>query len=311
MNGAEGRSANQEPEQATGRSPDPLRRTPPTPRLGREVRFLLVAVGGAAVRVVRSAQAQGLRYQETVAINGDERVQEAMDFDLRVCLRTPWEGPSTLPGELTGTRLALVPALETLFEGVTFVTVVGSLGGETGAGVLPAVLEAAGLHASFLSVFLVKPFACEETRRMEAEQTLQALRHQPLFSRRVENGQASLIVLDNERALPRLRSLPLTALTHGYGHMVAQHILERYVQPAEGAFREFRLLSQVQQVVPDPVAVPSPSPASFGPGGLPGAIPVPLEPLAAGLPPALPPSPEVELLLEVAVPEAPLPGRTG
>ncbi len=308
MNEAEGRNENRELDQTAGRAPEPSRKTSHPPRLGRDVRFLLVAVGGAAVRVVRSAQSQGLRYQETVAINGDERVQEAMDFDLRVCLKTPWEGPSTLPGELSGTRLALVPALETLFQGVTFVTVVGSLGGETGAGVLPAVLEAAGLHASFLSVFLVKPFACEQARRLEAEQTLRALRHQSLLSHRMERGQASLVVLDNERAIPRLSSLPLAALTHGYGHMVAQHIIERYIQPAEGAFREFRLLSQVQQIAPEPVLAPVPASTPFGPGGLPGAVPVLLEPVAAPLPH---PSREVELLLEISHPETPLSGPPG
>jgi hypothetical protein len=270
------------------------------------VRFLLVAVGGAAVRVVRSAQTQGLRYQETVAINGDDRVSEAMDFDLRVCLKTPWDGPAALPGELVGTRLALVPALETLFQGVTFVTIVGSLGGETGAGVLPAVLEAAGLHASFLSIFLVKPFACEESRRAEAEETLQALRHQSLLSHRLEQGQASLVVLDNERAVPRLKAFPLTALTHGYGHVVAQHILERYIQPAEGAFREFRFLSQVQQVAPEPVGTPAPTPSPFAPGAIPGAVPLPMEPVAASL---SPPAREVELLLEVSLPESPVSGR--
>ncbi len=273
-------------------------------RLGREVRFLLVAVGGAAVRVVRSAQAHGLRYQETVAINGDERVQEAMDFDLRVCLKSPWEGNDPDPGSLSEGRLALVPALETLFERVTFVTLVGSLGGETGSSVLPAVLEAAGRHASFLSVFLVKPFACEQERRDLAEASLSQLKQNPTLRGLQRQQRASLFVLDNERAVPLLRTQPLRALTGGYGQTVADHILERYIQPAEGVLRDFRLLNEARLLSPE-TAVPLDTPAAPGPlEHLPGAFPA--LPVAAS-PPEAPTG--LELLLEVAPPEPMGPAR--
>src|SRR5690349_6241152 len=92
---------------------------PETLRLGHELRFVLVAVGGGAVRVAREIAPRRIRYLETVAINCDPRVQEVDEFDHRVCL-SPETGPFSDTGgsATTGGLLARAaePALARIFD---------------------------------------------------------------------------------------------------------------------------------------------------------------------------------------------------
>jgi hypothetical protein len=281
-------------------------------RLGHEAKFLLVAVGGGAMRVVRSAALPGIRYVETVAINGDDRVIEALDFHQRIRVDLPRDGWID-GGEhpLSQPIPHLMTELDRVFEGSTFVTVVASLGGGSGTEVLPSVLDAAARHAPFLSVFLLKPFACEEERRAVAEHALEALRAQGTFAERVRSHQATLSVLDNETAVRTQGHSPFNRLDRLWGDVVASHILDRYVGPAEAALEEYRMARQSLtplNAVPNGSAPFDVPPIPTGPAPMPEAI-VPQPALVHATVPPTSPAHEVEILLEVSgdIPHPPRP----
>ena len=276
-------------------------------KLGRDVRFLLVAVGGGAVRVARDIARQKIRYLETVAINCDARVQDAAEFDRRICLTSlPSEDPDAGGSPSRGQSLAraALPVLDSLFEGSTFVTVLASLGGGSGTGVLPVLLEAAARRAAVLSVFLIKPFACEAERRSLAERAMGGLPLLDGLQDMANEGRAQIRVLDNEDAARTGLHQPFHRLWKEYARVVGTHIQVNYIQPTEGALRVRTLAHLVETPLNGPVPSPSNSHA-------------PLEPLPAGIrptlvtasptPPVTPPR-EAELTFEVETMGPSLPG---
>jgi len=120
-------------------------------RLGQDVRFVLAAVGGGGIRVAHEIARRHIRHLETVAINCDPKVQAFDEFDRRVYLG-PDSGAEIDTGgsPIVGGVLARAaePALDRIFQGATFVIVVGSLGGGAGSGALPHILRVASRHAS-------------------------------------------------------------------------------------------------------------------------------------------------------------------
>ncbi len=253
-------------------------------RLGQDVRFVLVVVGGGAVRVGREIARRHLRYLETVAVNCDARVQELEEFDRRVYL-----GPETAPEDGTGGspavggRLARAaePALDRILDGATFVTVVASLGGGSGTGALPSVLEAASRSAEFVSVFAIKPFECEGDRRAVADRALARLHFLEGFVEKQESRRGTLQVLDNESLLRRDRRLPLNRLAQHWAELIATHIEQSFVTPIEAALEARRLERALE---PDPMHLPLPGPPS----------PTPLSPVDPAGPP-MPLAPHMDL----------------
>ena len=207
-------------------------------------RFLLVCVGGGATRIGTEVARRHLRYVETVAINCDPRVQEREEFDRRVCLGYG-SGPEGDAGgsSVVGGHLARAaePALERIFQGATFVTVVATLGGGTGTGVLPFVLEAASRSAEVVSVFVVKPFGCEGERRALAERAIARLHFIDSFVEKQERHQAKLTVLDNESLVERAPRIPLKALNREFAELISAHVERSFVIPAEAAIEAERL----------------------------------------------------------------------
>jgi hypothetical protein len=232
-------------------------------RLGHDVRFLLVCVGGGATRIGTEVALRHLRYVETVAINCDPRVQEKEEFDRRVCLGYG-SGPE---GDAAGSPMiggqlarAAEPALERIFQGATFVTIVASLGGGTGTGVLPFVLEAASRSAEVVSVFVVKPFTCEGDRRALADRAIARLHFIDPFIEKQERNQAKLTVLDNESLVERAPRIPLRALNREFAEVIAAHVERSFVIPAEAAVEAERLARLAEPELPS--AYPEPTPAA-------------------------------------------------
>lgn len=251
-------------------------------RLGHDVRFVLVVVGGGAVRVGREIARKHLRYLETVAVNCDSRVQDLDEFDRRVFLgSTGGDGTSGSPS--VGARLAQAaePALDRIFEGATCVTVVASLGGGTGTGALPFVLEAAARSAEFLSVFVIKPFDCEGDRRATAERAIARLHFVGGFVEKQERRHASLQVLDNEKLARSHGKLPLHAVSARWAETITGHIEHAFLGPIEAAV-EARRLELVASA--EPLRTPPPSPLEPTPIHEPGPPigPMPLAPQMGG-----------------------------
>lgn len=245
-------------------------------KLGHDVRFVLAVVGGGAVRIGREVARKRLRYVETVAINCDPKVQDLEEFDRRVCLGPGSGAPADTGGSpAVGGHLARAaePALDRIFEGATFVTVVASLGGGAGTGALPYILEAAAHASEVLSVFLVKPFACEGERRAVAERAIARLHFLDAFVEKQQRGAATLQVLDNEELARCEPKLPIARFNGRWAELVASHVERAFVIPAEAAVEAGRLAGLAEpettvRVPPGPTPELIVPPAADDPEGL-------------------------------------------
>jgi hypothetical protein len=205
-------------------------------RLGQDVRFVLVAVGGGAIRVAGQVAAQRIRHLETVAINCDPNVQAHAEFDRRIYLG-PDSGAEIDTGgsPVVGGVLARAaePALERVFRGATFVILVGSLGGGAGSGAFPHVLDVACRHAEVVSAFVIKPFRCEGERRALADRAIGRLQLVTSYVDRHERGQARLTVLDNETLVHRSAELSFAGVPRHWAKLLTDHIESSFVAPVE------------------------------------------------------------------------------
>jgi hypothetical protein len=253
-------------------------------RLGEDIRFVLVAVGGGAVRIGREVIHRKLRYLESVAINCDIHVQEAEEFDRRIFLGPEAGGEGDTGGSpLVGGILARAaqPVLDRIFEQATFVTVIGTLGGGSGTGALPPVIDAAARSSAVLSVFVVRPFLLEHERRSVADRALGRLHFLDRFIEKQQRHQATLQVLDNETLYHRAPRLPFNAVNRRWADVVAHHIQTTFIQPAETMFAAARHAVAAES---EPMNTPTPI---VPPVELPSREPPPLPPSPAPLAPAL------------------------
>jgi hypothetical protein len=268
-------------------------------RLGQDVRFVLAAVGGGAIRVGREIARQHIRHLETVAINCDPKVQGFDEYDRRVYLG-PDSGAETDTGgsPFVGGLLARAaePALQRIFHGATFVIVIGSLGGGAGSGALPYVLEVASRNAEVVSAFVIKPFRCEGDRRALADRAIGRLHFVESFVEKRERGFATLQTLDNESLIPTQGQIAFSRISQHWASVVEEHIERSFLAPAE-ALIEAAQLSQAALLAPMNRIPPAEVPALelVPPGSGPQLIP--------DMPPVLPAvrggGPEVELTFEV------------
>lgn len=253
-------------------------------RLGQDVRFVLVAVGGGAIRVGREIARQHIRHLETVAINCDPKVQGFDDFDRRVYLG-PDTGVETDTGgsPFVGGLLARAaePALERIFHGATFVILVGSLGGGAGSGAFPYLLDVACRNSEVVSAFVIKPFLCEGERRSLADRAIARLQFVESYVERHEEGHATLQTLDNESLLRSQGHLPFAEVTRHWAGLIEHHIETSFVAPVEAMVEAVQLTRAANQ---PPM----------------NRIPEAEVPALGGLPPAAPSGPEFPPLLPAA-----------
>jgi len=266
-------------------------------RLGHEVRLVLAAVGGGAIRVAREVARRRIRHLETVAINCDPSVHGFEDFDRRVYLG-PDSGVETDTGgsPVVGGVLARAaePSLQRIFHGATFVILVGSLGGGAGSGAFPYVLEVAARNAEVVSAFVIKPFRCEGDRRALADRAIGRLRLVEAYVEKHERGNATLQVLDNESLVSRFGSVPFNRVGQHWAGLIQEHIEQSFLGPAE-AILEAAQATSIGMASPLEESLPLEVPTLVG-GGAPSPAP-------PGFPPVLPAAraePSVaELMFEV------------
>jgi hypothetical protein len=273
-------------------------------RLGQDVRFVLAAVGGGGIRVAAEIAKQHIRHLETVAINCDPNVQSFEEFDRRVYLGPDSgierdTGGSPIVGGLLAR--AAEPALERIFDGATFVIVVGSLGGGAGSGALPYLLEVASRHAEVVSAFVIRPFRCEGERRALADRAIGRLHFVEAFVEKREQGTASLRTLDNESLVSSYGGMAFGRIAQHWAELIRQHIESAFLAPTEALLEAARAahipqltpINAVPEVGLPAVAVPQ------APAPLPAEIPPLFPALGAGM------RPEVELTFEIVQPAPP------
>ena len=265
-------------------------------RLGQDVRFVLAAVGGGAIRVAREVARHHLRHLETVAINCDPKVQGFDEFDRRVYLG-PDSGADTDTGgsPFVGGVLARAaePALQQIFHGVTFVIVIGSLGGGAGSGAFPYVLEVASRNAEVVSAFVIKPFRCEGDRRALADRAIGRLHFVESFVEKRERGVATLQTLDNESLVSSCGRLAFSRIAEHWAAVIEEHIERSFLMPTEA-------ILNATELSPTGITVPA-APPELESTGL-GVVPAPAAPepqIPVPLPAARADVGEVELTFEV------------
>ncbi len=265
-------------------------------RLGQDVRFVLAAVGGGAIRIGREIARKHVRHLETVAINCDPKVQGFDEFDRRVYLG-PDTGAETDTGgsPFVGGLLARAaePALQRIFQGATFVIIVGSLGGGAGSGALPYVLEVASRNAEVVSAFVIKPFRCEGERRSLADRAIARLHFVESFVEKKERGLATLRTLDNESLVETQSRVPFARISQHWASLIEDHIEQSFLAPVESMLAATEVN---EELLAGPI---NRLPVSEDPAPL---NVVPTTPATApALPPVLPSAggPEVELTFEV------------
>lgn len=230
-------------------------------RLGQDVRFVLAAVGGGAIRVAREIARRHVRHLETVAINCDPKVQGFDEFDRRVYLG-PDSGADTDTGgsPFVGGVLARAaePALQRIFRGVTFVIVVGSLGGGAGSGAFPYVLEVASRNAEVVSAFVIKPFRCEGDRRALADRAIGRLHFVESFVEKRERGVATLQTLDNESLVRTCGTLAFSRIADHWASVIEEHIEHAFLAPTEAILNAAQLAHTPFSTALNPVEAETP-----------------------------------------------------
>ncbi len=265
-------------------------------RLGQDVRFVLAAVGGGAIRVAREIANRHVRHLETVAINCDPKVQGFDEFDRRVYLG-PDSGAETDTGgsPFVGGVLARAaePVLQRIFHGVTFVIVVGSLGGGAGSGAFPYVLEVASRNAEVVSAFVIKPFRCEGERRALADRAIGRLHFVGSFVEKRERGVATLQTLDNESLVSTCGTLAFSRIAEHWASVIEEHIERSFLAPTEA-------ILNAAQLSPDTLSVPI-TPVEVEASGIEVAPPArtPVPDMPAPMPALRSRSDDVELTFEV------------
>ncbi len=233
---------------------------------------------------------------ETVAINCDPKVQGFDEFDRRVYLG-PDSGVETDTGgsPFVGGVLARAaePALQRIFHGVTFVIVVGSLGGGAGSGAFPYVLEVASRNAEVVSAFVIKPFRCEGERRALADRAIGRLHFVSSFVEKRERGLATLQTLDNESLVPTCGSLAFSRISEHWASLIEEHIERSFLAPTEA-------ILNAAQLTPDTLSLPV-NPVEMQTSGIEVASPArtPVPDLPAPMPALRARSDDVELTFEV------------
>ena len=271
-------------------------------RLGHDVRFLFVAVGGGGIRVGREVARKHPKYVETIAIHSDTSVQGFDEFDRRVTLEPEaGEEPDGPTGVGTLARAA-EPALERIFDRAAFVTIVASLGGSSGTGILPSVVEAASRSAVVVSVFAIKPFHAEGDRRGLAERALGRLHFIEPFVEKQQHHLGRLQVLDNEALALREPRMPFNGVARHWADLLTRYMEREFVHPAEAAVEAGRLSRLAEEGPMNPLPLDGPtfvpeSPESIGPGpGGPRLLPAALA-APSGLR-------DAELTFEIELPSA-------
>lgn len=147
---------------------------------GRQTSLLIVGVGNGGCNAVQSIARQWPDGPKIVGVNTDQRALAELETIESIPI-----GESVLKGLGTGgdPRIARQAAesdiekLRSLFNGIEFVIFAVGLGGGTGSGVAPLLIDEAKKAGALTLCFVMLPFEFEGSRRKErAERGLQVIR---------------------------------------------------------------------------------------------------------------------------------------
>lgn len=180
-------------------------------------RILVIGCGGAGGNSVHRLQRMGVHGARTLVVNTDAVHLDSIQADRKVLI-----GAGVTRGLGAGGRPEIGGRCAELAEqdlrnqigdaDLTFITV--GLGGGTGTGVAPVVAELAQAAGSVVITLATTPFTAERGRMSNARAGIQRLR----------GCSDSLIVLDNNRLLALVPSLPVEQAFAVMDHLISEVI---------------------------------------------------------------------------------------
>ncbi|QQY09556.1 MAG: cell division FtsZ family protein [Candidatus Xiphinematobacter sp.] len=161
--------------------------------VGDGIRVKIVGVGNAGINLVDRLTTERATRWETVAINTDFQSLAYSMADSRIPIGTKiTHGLGTGSNPELGREAAIESqdAIQSVGENTTMIIACAGLGGGTGSGVVPILLETVRAHGVLAVTVLTLPFSFEGTRRMQ--QATDALE-------RIRSSTDAILIFENNR----------------------------------------------------------------------------------------------------------------
>lgn len=222
-----------------------------------EPRISIVGCGGAGNNVVNSIYWSNKKV-ETVAVNTDETKLEKINANKKILIGkdvTHGQGARGFPevGEHCADQAR--SALQSVLKGSDIVIVIAGMGGGTGTGAAPIVVDVAkGMNVVTFAI-AINPFSYEKGRQAAAKEGIRKLR-----------GVAeNTIVLENDRLLDLAGDIPVNEsfaimersinnLIDSMTHRITEDVVAPIREEVEAYFREAPEITIVNQPALAPVA---------------------------------------------------------
>jgi len=193
-----------------------------------EPRVAVVGVGGAGCNVVNDMYwADGSI--DSIAINSDKLALTKIYADKKVCISDDETTSGTAGNVLVGKELAKaqMASIEEAVAGYDAVFVIAGVGGGTGSGVSPVVLDIAERLGSMTFAIMIKPFSFESARMKASRDAIAQIKGVCRQTTIVEND----LVLQNNKDCTLVQAFRMV------NSSINRHISE-VKKKIEGAFND-------------------------------------------------------------------------
>ena len=179
-------------------------------------RVAVVGVGGAGCNIVSAFAGSGCPV-DTIAINTDKDALHRSTADTKIYIcKAVLKGEGTRGDAELGRRCADIhrEEIKDSLLGYDFVFVLAGLGGGTGSGALPTVIDAATVGGAEVYTIAVSPFSFEGSRKAVAKEAYQ----------RVKAVCRNTMLLDNDLLMPLMDDLDMKAAFDKVNESVVNYI---------------------------------------------------------------------------------------
>ncbi len=179
-------------------------------------RVAVVGVGGAGCNIVSAFAGSGCLV-DTVAINTDKDALRRTTADRKIYIcKAVLKGEGTRGDAELGRRCADIhrEEIRDSLLGYDFVFVIAGLGGGTGSGALPTVIDAATVGGAEVYTIAVSPFTFEGNRKNVAKEAYQ----------RVKTICRNTMLLDNDLLMPLMDDLDMKTAFDKMNESVVKYI---------------------------------------------------------------------------------------
>ncbi len=179
-------------------------------------RVAVVGVGGAGCNIISAFAGSGCPV-DTIAINTDKDALHRATADRKIYIcKAVLKGEGTRGDAELGRRCADIhrEEIKDSLLGYDFVFVIAGLGGGTGSGALPTVIDAATVGGAEVYTIAISPFMFEGNRKAVAKEAYQ----------RVKAVCRNTMLLDNDLLMPLMEDLDLKTAFDKVNESVVRYV---------------------------------------------------------------------------------------